>query len=258
LLNKVFLFGIIGGLTVAMGLAVVVSAIATHSTAQMMGHQGMMGQSSQGTTTMPWQWDQRSSFHVNGMSTVNNVQITGVSVTGSNELTVNLRHGGSGASPAVTVIAVTNPMALMQGSMAMGGMGMMNGQNGMMMQQGGQSMMMGGHSGAMPAWQNNTQWQQWHTQMAQWHGQINSTQWAQMQAMHNEMMAQGLMGPGMAWNNGTHTTWPGQFMASQPQTGSNVLDAGWASDTTMKVRIDGDGSAYESNGLHVMVFPLTR
>jgi hypothetical protein len=214
--------GMIGGLTVAIGIAVVFSTIATQSTAQMMGHQGMMGQNSQGTAMMPWQWDQRSAFNANGMSTVNNVQITGVSVTGSNEVTVNLRHSGSGTSPAVTVIAVTNPMALMQGLMAMGSMGMMHSQNGMMMQPGGQSMMMGGISGAMPAWQNNTQWQQWHTQMAQWHGQTNSTQWAQMQAWHNQMMAQGLMGPGMTLGNGTLTTWAGQFMASQSQTGSNV------------------------------------
>jgi hypothetical protein len=77
-----------------------------------------------------------------------------------------------------------------------------------------------------------------------------------MQAMHNELMAQGLMGPGMAWHDQT-TGGPGQ-LASQWRTGSNVLDAGWPSDTALKVRIDGDGSAYESNGVHVMVFPLTR
>jgi hypothetical protein len=256
MVNKVFLMGMIGGFAVAIGIAAVFSAIATQSTAQMMGHQGMMGETSQGTAAMPWQWDQRSTFNANGMSTVANVQITGVSITASNEVTVNLRHGGSGTSPAVTVIAVTNPMALMQGSAAMGGMGMMSGENGMTMQHGGQSMMTGSHSGAMPAWQNNTQWQQWHTQMAQWHAQINSTQWAQMQAMHNELMAQGLMGPGMAWNNET-TGWSGHLV-SQSLTGSNVLDAGWASDTALKVRIEGDGSAYESSGVHVMVFPLTR
>lgn len=247
-MNKIFLVGVIGGLTVAMSLAIVF-AMATQSTAQMMGHQGMMEQNSQGTTMVP--------FNVNGMSTVNNVQITGVSATGSNEVTVNLRYGGSGTGPAVTVVAVINSMALMQGSATMGSMGMTHSQNRMMMQPGGQSMMMGGSSGAIPAWQNNTQWQQWHTQMAQWHGQINSTQWAQMQAWHSQMMAKGLMGPGMAPDSGMPATWSGKF-AAWPQTGSNILDAGWTSDATLKVRIDGDGSAYESNDFHVMVFPLTR
>lgn len=101
------------------------------------------------------------------MSTIDNVQITGISVTGSDEVTVNnFRYDGSETSPAVTVIAIANPMA-MQGSigmtsgmMGMSGMGMMQGsQNGMMMTHGSQSII-GGSLSSLPAWQNNTKWQQ--------------------------------------------------------------------------------------------------
>jgi phage baseplate assembly protein gpV len=77
------------------------------------------------STDMPWQWNQRSMFNANGMSTINSVRITGISVTGSDEVTVNLWCDGSKTSPAVTEIAITNPIA-MQGSIAMssGMMGM--------------------------------------------------------------------------------------------------------------------------------------
>jgi hypothetical protein len=77
-----------------------------------------------------------------------------------------------------------------------------------------------------------------------------------MQAWHDQMITQGTMGPGMAWMNET-SRWSGGFAASQSQTGSSVLDAGWASGATVTVRLEGDGSAYDGSGLHVMVFPLT-
>jgi hypothetical protein len=190
-------------------------------------------------------------FNANGVSTVDNVQISGIAVTGDNEITVNVRYDGSETSPAVTVIAITNPMS-MQGSMGMSS-GMMQGGQGSMMS-GGYSMMSGSSSMA-PAWQNNTEWQQWHEQMSQWHSQLDPAQWRQAQAMHNQMMAQGLMGPGMTMN-GT-TTWPGQFGASQSQVGSSVADAGWTSSSAITIQLEGDGSAYDGNGVHVMVFPLT-
>jgi hypothetical protein len=145
----------------------------------------------------------------------------------------------------------------------MGGMGMMQGSQSGMMMHGGQSMI-GGSWNAAPTWQNSTQWQQWHdqmaqwnNQMAQWHGQLNSTQWAQMQAWHSQMMAQGTMGSGYALWNGTSATWPVQSIVSQSQTGSSVLDAGWASGITVTVKLEGDGSAYDGSGVHVMVLPLT-
>jgi hypothetical protein len=243
--NQLLYVGIAGGLAIAVGLAALLSAALTQSTAQMMNHQGMMDQGMMNTQSSgaPWQWDQRSMFSANGMSSVNDVQVTGLSITGDDEITVDLRYGGSGASPAVTVIAMTNYMSMMQGSSGMGGM-MQGGQSGMMMQPG----MQGGWI-ASPAWQNNTQWQQWHAQMAQWHGQLNSTQWSQMQAWHNAMMAQGAMGPGSPWWN------EASAVALQPQTGSSVLDAGWTSGS-VTVRLEG-GSAYDSKDVRVMVFPLT-
>jgi hypothetical protein len=120
--------------------------------------QGMMMQS----TGTPWQWNQKSMFNANGMSSIDSVQITGISVTGRDEVTVNLWYDGSKTGPEVTVIAITNPIA-MQGSigmssgmMGMSGMGMMQGsQHGMMMTHGSQSMI-GGSWSSLPAWQNNT------------------------------------------------------------------------------------------------------
>ena len=70
------------------------------------------------------------------------------------------------------------------------------------------------------------------------------------------MMAQGAMGPGSPWWNGTIDVWPGQSIPLRSQTGSSVLDAGWTSGSVM-VKLDGDGSAYDSKVINVMVFPLT-
>jgi hypothetical protein len=197
--NQLLFVGLAGGLAVAIGLALLFSAISTQSTAQMMHNQGTMGQGMMATqsTSTPWQWNQRSMFNANGMSTADNVQITGVSVTGDDEVTVNLRYDGSETSPAVTVIAITNPMAMH------GSMGMSSGMMGM----GGMGMMQGGQSGMMM--------------------------------------------------NGTSTAWPGQFAASQSQTGSSVLEAGWTSSSAVTVKLEGDGLAYDGTGVHVMVFPLT-
>jgi hypothetical protein len=93
--------------------------------------------------------------------------------------------------------------------------------------------------------------------MSQWHGELNSAQWAQKQAWHNQMMAQGLMSPGMTWMDGTSAAWSEQSAAYQSQTGSSVLDAGWISEATVTVKLEGDGSAYDGRSIHVMVFPLT-
>lgn len=256
--KQLLFVGMAGGLAIAVALALLLSVVFTQSTAQMMNHQGMMGglmgprmmnvQSSE----VSWQGE-NSMFSANGMSTVNDVQVVGISITGNNEITVHLRYGGLGTSPAVTVIAMTNHMSMMQGTFGMGGMGMMyGGQNGKMKQPG----MQAGWT-ASPAWQNNTQWQQWHAQMAQWHGQLNSTQWDQMQAWHNAMMTQGAMGPGSSWWNGTADAWPGQLMPLQSQTGSSVLDAGWTSGS-VTVRLEGNSSAYDSKDVQAMVFPLTN
>lgn len=233
--------GIAGGLAMAIGLALLFSAITTHSTAQMRGYHGMaggtMGPGMMATQSAGMPWQSGAMFNANGMSTVDNVQITGVSITDIDEVKVNVMYDGSETSPAITVVAIA---------------GMMQSNSGMM----GQGMMYGGNSYGI-TWANNTEWQQWHNQMAQWHSQINSTQWAQMQGWHNQMMAQGAMGPGSAWWSGTSTAGPGQFTTFQPQTGSSVVRSGWASETTVTIKLEGNGSAYDSGAIHVMVFPLT-
>ena len=221
------------------------------SSAQMSGgHMMDQGGMSQGMITspssdFPWLQSRGSMFNANGMSFAEGVQITGIAVSDRDMITVSLNHGESEESPAVTVVAMTGPMAMMHGASGMGGMGMMQGgQPGMMMQP-----MMDSSSYSSLGWQNNTEWQRWHTQMAQWHGQLNSSQWSQLQGWHNKMMAQDAMG--------STTIWPSQFPVSQSQIGSSVLSAGWPLDSTVTIKLEGDGSVYDGTGIHVMVFPLT-
>jgi len=58
----------------------------------MMGSTMVSGMMTTQSTDTPWQWNQRSIFNANGMSTVKNVQITGVSVTHSDGVIVSLRY----------------------------------------------------------------------------------------------------------------------------------------------------------------------
>ena len=195
----------------------------------------------QGMITSPssdftWLQSRGSMFNANGMRLAENVQITGISVNDNDIITVTLNYGGSGEAPAVTVVAMTSPTALMMGMMQ-------GGQPGMLMQP-----MMDSSWHSSVGWQNDTEWQRWHTQMAQWHGQLNSSQWSQLQGWHNKMMAQDVIGS---------ATWPSQFPVSQSQIGSSVLRTGWSSDTAITIKLEGDASAYEGTGIHVMVFPLT-
>jgi hypothetical protein len=93
-----------------------------------------------------------SMFSVMGMSMVRDVAVTGASVTGDSEITVNVRYTGNGTStPGLGVFVMTNHMDMMKGHM-MGGMmsggqqyydgGMGGGYGPMMM--GGNNMMMTG------------------------------------------------------------------------------------------------------------------
>jgi hypothetical protein len=68
-----------------------------------------------------------------------------------------------------------------------------------------------------------------------------------------------MMEPGSIWWNGTSAGLPGQSAAAfQSQTGSNVLNQGWnASNSAVKVRLDGNVSAFDSSGVQAIVFPLT-
>lgn len=60
-------------------------------------------------------------FNANGMSVVQDVRISRVSVTGENEILVNLTYTGNGSSPSITIVAMTNHMAMMNMMMSGGG-----------------------------------------------------------------------------------------------------------------------------------------
>lgn len=239
-------------------LALAIAGITFSQNEEVEGQMGMMNQGSMGqgmmSNTNSWQQNQ-GSFSVTAGSMADNVSVTGVAVTGDDEITVSLRYTGTGEPDGVVVIANTNPSMMMSrihgssSGMMSGGMmsGMMGGMQGM-----GGSMM--GSQAANPMWYNNTDWQAWHEQMAQWHGQLDSSQWQEMQAWHNQMAAQGAMGPGMAMPGMNSTSMP--YSASQSQTGSSAIRDGW-SDGNYRVVLQGDGSAYDSGQLMVMVFPLT-
>ena len=66
----------------------------------------------------------------------------------------------------------------------------------------------------------------------------------------------GMMGPG-ARHGGTEHHLDCCQKEHCRHAGSNVLDAGWAANAVVKVRLDGHSSASDSSGVQVMVFPLT-
>ncbi|HEX7033379.1 MAG TPA: hypothetical protein VF172_10300 [Nitrososphaera sp.] len=229
--SKIFLVGIVAGLAAAMGLAGLFSAISTQSAAQMMGgnRMGMMGNNMMITTDntqqVPWHWANKASFGSGGISYLENVQITGISISSDKQVTVNLRYSGNGTTPNVVVVASTGSMGMMGGY---GGMGMM-----------GSHMPMMGYPmfrGQAPVW-NDTQWQEWHSQMAQWHNQMSNQSW------NNRTMNPNIMGMG----------WQQQSLL----TGSTALESGWTSNATVRITLVGDGSAYDTNNVSVMVYPLT-
>jgi hypothetical protein len=157
--NKIFLIGIVAGLAAALGLAGAFSILSTQqgATAQMMGgNQGMMGMMDGNQGIM-----KHSMFSANGMSMVQDVRITGVSITGDNEISVNLTYSGNRSAPSVTVIAMTNHMQMMGMMMcgsSMGGMGGMMGSGMTGSQSMGNMDMMGGNTSSMmtPPYGNHT------------------------------------------------------------------------------------------------------
>jgi hypothetical protein len=89
-------------------------------------------------------------FSVMGMSMVKNVAVTGVSVTGDNEISVNVRYTGNETStPGIGVFVMTNHMDMMKEHME----AMMYGQNYGM--GGGSSMMMDNNNMVMNSTQGN-------------------------------------------------------------------------------------------------------
>ena len=253
--NQLLLLGIAGGFAAALAMAMVISAGTSQSSAQMMNHQGGMMERPASISSVS---SQNTIFSASGMSMINNVKVTGVVISGDNSVEVSLNYTGTGSAPPVTVIAMTNHMHMMQSTGMAGGMSGMDGGMGMMHGSQGSFMqpMMGSSAGGSALWQDNQQWEQWHTDMARWHSQLNSTQWSGIQALHNQMMAQGAMGPGNSWGNDTSSMPWGQHNQPQMQTGSSTLERGWTSSSLI-VRLEGAGSAYDSKDIHVMVFPLT-
>ncbi len=248
-------------------LAVAIAGITFSENEQAEGQMGMMNQGSMGSgmmstaTSNSWQQNQ-GSFSATAGSIVDNVSVTGVAVTGDDEVTVSLRYTGTDDPDGVVVIASTNPTMLMSrmhsGNSGMMGMsGMMGGMQGMGGMMGGNMMGSGAayQAAANPMWYNNTDWQAWHEQMAQWHGQLDASQWQQMQELHNQLVAQGTMGPGIMMPGMSNST-AIPYSAFQSQTGSSAIDAGWT-DGNYKIKLEGDGSAYDSGQFMVMVFPLT-
>ena len=107
--------GKIGSVSLAALVVAALFSTAETATAQMMmqQHRGMS----------------HSMFDVMGMSMVQDVKISGVSITGNNTVSVNLTYTGNGTSPGVTIVAMTNHMTMMMNMMMGGGMmgGMMRG-----------------------------------------------------------------------------------------------------------------------------------
>lgn len=240
--RQLLMTGVIAGMGVILVFAVLFSTLQNAASAQMMQHQGM------GPGMMPASSTSQSyggMFSSSASSAVSNVKVTGVSITGASEVTVSLRYTGTGASPGVVLVANTNPttvMSMMHGTSASSGMMGMGGMQGIgMMGSGIMGAMPMTSSSSYPAW-TNAQWQQWHTQMAGQLAMTNSTQW---QTWHSQMM----MNP---VSNSTST----MPHASALQIGSTAVDAGWKNGT-FKVKLQGDGSAYDSEHIMAMVFPLT-
>ena len=132
-----------------------------------------------------------SVFSGEGMSMTDGVKVTGVAISGNNEVSANLRYFGSGDTPAVTVVAMTQSMDMMS---MMG-----SGDNGMMMSSG-----------------INTQ---------------------------KNMM-----------NNSSDS----MSMSMRTHSGSNVLNAGWKSDSAITIKLQGNTTAYDDAHVMIMVFPFLK
>jgi hypothetical protein len=127
--RKLFLAGLIGSVAVAIALASLFSSMA--ASAQMMAPmQNQTNTAMQHKQNYPSKGHDMGMFSVMGMSMAKNVTITGVSVTGDNEVTVNVRYTGNGtATPGIGIFVMTNGMGMMH-NMMMSHMGaMMYGQN---------------------------------------------------------------------------------------------------------------------------------
>jgi len=105
--SKLLPLGMMGTMAVAT-LAFTVLFSSQSAAAQMMMQDQMM------QDNIPRQHEtNHNMFNVMGMSMVHDVRVTGLSITGNNTVSVNLTYTGNGTSPGVTIVAMTNHMAMM-------------------------------------------------------------------------------------------------------------------------------------------------
>jgi len=121
--SKPFSLVMIGIIAVA-SIALVALFSSQTATAQMMTTQNQMMQQSNNPQQQQSGMN-HNMFSVMGMSMVPDVRVSGVSIAGDNTVSVNLTYMGNGTSPSVTVVAMTNHMAMMMNMMM--GPGMMDG-----------------------------------------------------------------------------------------------------------------------------------
>ena len=217
--RKLLLTWIIAGLTTAAIFTALVFNLSDTNSAS-----AQMMQHRQGMTgpSVAQHWQPSLGYSSSGSSFVKDVRVTGISIMADNEVAVSLMYTGMAKTPGVVLVANTNPMEMMS-SMH----GSMMGGNMMRMQEiSGNNNMMPGLGGFGPTWN------------------------AAATATATTGMTDGpLMSSGAMLNS--------TAMMPQMQVGSNAIDAGWKTGT-FKVKLEGDGSVYDSGHIMVMVFPFTR
>lgn len=203
--NYTFLTGILAGLGIAIAVASVFSLTAAQTWEQTSNNDKNSQAGGQNPTNSHMMQGGSNSdislFSGEGVSMVNNVKVTGVSITGDKEVSVSLKYSGNGTAPGVTLVAMTQSMQDMMMPMSM--MGSDNDTENMMsdgMMQGHEDMAAVGEKGSFDS-------------MSQQMGQIHS--------------------------------------------GSNILNSGWNSPSTITVKIQGNTTANDDHVM-VMVFPYLK
>ena len=107
MVSKTLSIGMVIG-TVVTALVIATLFSNETATAQVMQHQQQIQH--QPTSGHQQQGMHHSMFKANGMSMVQDVRISGVSITGDNTVSINLTYAGNGTSPSITIFAMTNQM----------------------------------------------------------------------------------------------------------------------------------------------------
>jgi hypothetical protein len=217
--SKLLSLGMTGVIAVA-ALALVSLLLSQTTAAQMMMMQEQMTQNGSPQQHEP----NHNMFNVMGMSMVRDVRVTGVSITGNNTISVTLTHTGNATSPSVTIVAMTNHMAMMNMMMGAGNDGDYGGYHG-----GGMTM----EPGMMTA-PNMTM-------------TMNNSGFPGMMMNPDIMMGSGIMMGNM--DSETMVAMAGSH------TGSTVVNSGWRSGNSTSITLEGDTSARDASDICVMVFP---